>query len=175
MIHIELIAADTQELAQDLTFNDVRTSAAVAGIPPANHEAIFAIHRPRISFDSWNLVLVILSAILAEITVSNIATIEIVNAATPISVYTGILLVKLWNNDDHPTASHRRKAKSGKLSDNVRICKGIIPCFIKYHTAIPRILTGIIPGTFGRYFFINCSKTNATANNPSAARLLSQK
>ncbi len=86
MTHIELIAADTHELAQDLTFSEVRTSAAVAGIPPANHEAIFAIHKPRISFVSWNLVLVILSAILADMTVSNIATIDMVSAATPISV-----------------------------------------------------------------------------------------
>jgi len=121
------MAADIHEFAPDLIFNDVRTNAAVAGIPPANPEAIFATARPHISFCSWNLVLVILSAIFAEMIVSKIATIAAVNDATPISVYSHIFALKLPNNSHRCTGSMRRNARSGKLSDNVIICNGIEP------------------------------------------------
>lgn len=85
MIDIDEITADIREFAPDFTFKLVLTNAAVAGIPQASPEAKFAIANPNTSFCWWNLVFVILSAIFAEMIVSNIPTIAIANAANAIS------------------------------------------------------------------------------------------
>jgi hypothetical protein len=63
-----------------LMFSVVRASAAVAGIPPANPEAILARLSPSSSLLWLCFVLVIPSAMRADIIVSKMAIIEIVNA-----------------------------------------------------------------------------------------------
>lgn len=166
------MAADIHAFAPDFILRDVRTNAAVAGIPPANHEAMFAKDNQSISFCSWNFVLVILSAILADMMVSNIAIIAIVRAAIPISVYKGIWDLNPVNNPDQDTDWISWNLRSGKLSDNVRTASGMSPCFIKYHTTMASILTGMMPGTLGRYFFIIWSNTKAITNIPNAAQFV---
>ena len=72
--------------------SDVRASAAVAGIPPANPEAMFARLSPSISLFLLCLVFVMPSAMRADIIVSRIEIIDIVSA--------GIISFAEKTNDD---------------------------------------------------------------------------
>lgn len=66
---------DQAEVAPDLKFTAVLTNTPLAGKPPANHEARFAIASAKISFPWTNFDFVTLSATLAEMRVSSKATI----------------------------------------------------------------------------------------------------
>ncbi len=169
------ITDDTREVAHDFTLSAVLMSAAVAGIHPNIHTTIFAKASPKTSFSWLNLVFVILSAILAEIIVSKIATILMVNHAINrlLKNETSVSLGSRIENNDTSTSWN---TNSGKFLTaiswaNVTIGYTMYPLLDRYPTRIPITLIGKIPGTaLIKRFHIN-NAPNVTTNRSNAYRL----
>src|SRR3989344_1291917 len=139
-IEILLMVDDALLFAPVLMLSEVLARAAVAGIPPIKPDPILANPSANISFLLLCLVLVMPSAILAEIMVSRIAIRAIARAGT----ITKVPKVKcgICNNIC---------GMAPNFDSNVCNAKGI--CFIdeRYPRIIPDAANTITPGNFGNF------------------------